>query len=402
MHQYQTDFINTIKPMIIDDMRRSGILASLTASQAILESAWGRSKLATEANNLFGMKGSYNGETYTVLTGEYYNGVFQQVNAGFRKYPSWQESVNDHSDKFNSMQRYANLRGVTDYKLACKYVKEDGYATAPDYTEKLIRVIEQYKLYEWDADAQRGATVSKTKSDLATLSFDFGDKKSSPRTKKISKITPHIMDVIIDDPVRVAKSNYNSTAEASANYYIAGGKICSGVSEDRRAWTSSNADNDQQAITIEVANSAGAPDYPVSAENYRTLIALCADVCRRYGITPHYDGTPNGSITAHRMFAKKSCPGEYLMRLIKSGQFENDIISAMGTPQTLYRVQVGAYSNWSNAYRQIELMLSIGEKPIIVRDTGLYKVQVGAYSGKSNAERHAQRIREQGYSVVIL
>lgn len=145
-------FLAKIKPMVIKDMQDSGILASLTASQAFIESNKGNSGLTTKANNLFGIKGSYNGQSVSMQTTEYYNGQAVKVMADFRKYPSWQESINDHSGMFNRLKRYSNLRGLTDYKLACKYVKDDGYATSPTYTQTLISTIEKYKLYEWDLE----------------------------------------------------------------------------------------------------------------------------------------------------------------------------------------------------------------------------------------------------------
>ena len=148
-----TEFLNKIKPMVIADMKKTGILASLTGAQAIIESNWGNSGLTQKANNLFGMKGKYNGESVKMLTTEYYNGVKQRVYADFRKYPSWADSIADHSGLFNRLSRYKNLRGETDYKKACKYVKEDGYATSPTYTTTLINTIEKYKLYEWDNEA---------------------------------------------------------------------------------------------------------------------------------------------------------------------------------------------------------------------------------------------------------
>ena len=148
-----TEFLNKIKPMVISDMKKTGILASLTGAQAIIESNWGNSGLTQKANNLFGMKGKYNGQSVTMLTTEYYNGVKKRVYADFRKYPSWADSIADHSDLFNRLSRYKNLRGETDYKKACRYVKEDGYATSPAYTTTLINTIEKYKLYEWDKEA---------------------------------------------------------------------------------------------------------------------------------------------------------------------------------------------------------------------------------------------------------
>ena len=147
-----TQFFEILKPYVIKDMQTSGILASLTAAQAFIESNKGNSGLTQKANNLFGIKGTYNGDSVKMWTTEYYNGVAQRVLADFRKYPSWQESVSDHSALFNRLDRYKNLRGLRDYRLACQYVKQDGYATSPTYTNTLLNCINKYKLYLWDAE----------------------------------------------------------------------------------------------------------------------------------------------------------------------------------------------------------------------------------------------------------
>ena len=133
-------------------MKASGILASLTAAQAFIESNKGNSGLAVECNNLFGIKGEYNGQSEEYWTTEYYGGVKQRVRAKFRKYPSWAESIADHSSLFNRLARYTNLRGLKDYRLACIRVASDGYATAPEYAATLINTVERYRLYEWDAE----------------------------------------------------------------------------------------------------------------------------------------------------------------------------------------------------------------------------------------------------------
>lgn len=145
-------FLAKIKPYVIKDMKETKILASLTAAQAFIESNKGNSGLTTKANNLFGMKGKYNGQSVNMLTTEYYNGIKQGVYADFRKYPSWQESVNDHSGLFNRLARYKNLRGETDYIKACNNVKADGYATSPTYATTLIQNINKFNLYEWDRE----------------------------------------------------------------------------------------------------------------------------------------------------------------------------------------------------------------------------------------------------------
>lgn len=145
-------FFKKLKPYVIADMKQTGILASLTAAQAFIESNKGNSGLTTSCNNLFGIKGEYNGQYGLFWTTEYYNGVKQRVRAKFRKYPSWQESIADHSGLFNRLARYKNLRGETNYVKACQNVKADGYATSPTYASTLINTIQKYRLYEWDAE----------------------------------------------------------------------------------------------------------------------------------------------------------------------------------------------------------------------------------------------------------
>lgn len=164
------------------------------------------------------------------------------------------------------------------------------------------------------------------KSKLTTDVVDFGKKKSNPRgLDKVVRITPHHMAGNMGAK-ECAKYHLNATDRtASANYYINGKDIVCGVSEDRRAWTSGSPSNDYKAITIEVANSTKSPDWKISQASYDSLVALCADICERYDIKPHYDGTKKGTITMHKMFASTSCPGPYLSKLIESHKFEEDI-----------------------------------------------------------------------------
>ena len=152
MKYTDVSFLEKLKPYVLADMKSSGILASLTAAQAFIESNKGNSGLTIQANNLFGIKGKYNENSVKMWTTEYVNGAAIRVLADFRRYPSWAESIADHSALFNRLKRYENLRGLTDYKLACKYVKQDGYATSPSYEQTLLSCINRYKLYLWDAE----------------------------------------------------------------------------------------------------------------------------------------------------------------------------------------------------------------------------------------------------------
>ena len=169
------------------------------------------------------------------------------------------------------------------------------------------------------------AGVGAKRSGLATNWVDFGTKRSSARTQKISKITIH-HTAGTGDATGYAKYHRDGDRDASANYYIGkSGDICGGVEENRRAWTSSSKSNDQQAITIEVSNSKKGEPWPISDASYKSLISLCQDLCSRHNISPHFDGTPSGSLTAHYMFASTACPGPTIKGMLSSGKIENDI-----------------------------------------------------------------------------
>lgn len=169
-------FLAIIKPLVIADMQKTKILASLTAAQGIKESRYGNSGLTQKGNALFGIKATKNwrGKTVTMPTTEYYNGVKTSVNAAFRAYDSWAESIADHSNFLLTNKRYLNLIGVTDYKQACKLIKADGYATGPSYDTGLIDLIKQYNLWLWDLEALGGAIpVSFVIGQTYTLQSDM-------------------------------------------------------------------------------------------------------------------------------------------------------------------------------------------------------------------------------------
>lgn len=136
--------------------------------------------------------------------------------------------------------------------------------------------------------------------------------KSNARTSKIKKITPHHMAGNMGAKA-CADYHFSSDRQASANYYIGSdGVIWGGVPEEFRAWTSSSWENDNQAITIEVANSATGGNWPISEAAFNSLVKLCKDICDRYGITLTWTGNASGTLTCHDMFAATNCPGPYL------------------------------------------------------------------------------------------
>lgn len=132
------------------------------------------------------------------------------------------------------------------------------------------------------------------------------------RGYEICKITPHHMAGKLT-AAQCGNIFANPARQASSNYGIGyDGEIACYVDEENRAWTSSNRTNDCQAITIEVSNNMNGEPWGISDASWNSLVNLCVDICKRYGFHLDYDGTPNGSLTRHDMFANTNCPGQTL------------------------------------------------------------------------------------------
>jgi flagellum-specific peptidoglycan hydrolase FlgJ len=157
------EFITLVKEGALHGFEKYGILPSLTIAQAILESGWGSSQLSQRGNNLFGVKAfsDWTGRRINLPTTEWYAGEMKIVNAEFRAYDSFNDSIEDHN-KLLSYSRYKPMRECTDYRDACKKIHECGYATDPRYAEKLISIIEKNRLYEYDnTPGAAGESVNK-------------------------------------------------------------------------------------------------------------------------------------------------------------------------------------------------------------------------------------------------
>lgn len=158
------------------DQKKSGILASVSMAQFILESGYGKSELAQGANNCFGMKKSLSGNTwggstwdgvsiYTKKTQEQKaDGSYVTITADFRRYRCVEDSIADHSAyllgaKNGSKLRYDGLKGCTDYKKAVQIIKDGGYATSLTYVDKLCSIIERWKLTQYDVASEASDVV---------------------------------------------------------------------------------------------------------------------------------------------------------------------------------------------------------------------------------------------------
>ncbi|CAK7061588.1 MAG: hypothetical protein BACD_02895 [Bacteroides rodentium] len=221
----EDDIIAKVGALFTADQRKNGVLASVSLAQFILESAYGKSELAQNANNCFGMKCSLSGNTwggsawdgaskYAKNTQEYVNGQYVTVTAEFRKYQSVEQSIADHSAYLlgamnGSKKRYDGLKGCTDYRKAVQIIKDGGYATAPDYVGNICNIIEKWNLTRYDVDA--------------AVSSGTGNSTVFPSC-------PFTVQVIVDD------LNYRANPEMGDNIKGQTGKGVFTIVEVRNGW----------------------------------------------------------------------------------------------------------------------------------------------------------------------
>ncbi len=144
--QNAASYIDKYKDLAVSEMIRTGIPASITLAQGMIESDFGRSRLAREANNHFGIK------CHSDWTGQTVRHNDDKRNECFRKYRKPEDSFYDHSDFLKNGSRYRVLFDIepTNYKAWARGLKKAGYATNPDYANMLIRKIEENNLYYFD------------------------------------------------------------------------------------------------------------------------------------------------------------------------------------------------------------------------------------------------------------
>ena len=176
----QEKYIERFASLAVEEMYRSGVPASITLAQGLLESRYGLSDLAAKGNNHFGIKCHNNWQGGRMYHDDDAKGEC------FRKYDSPEQSYRDHSDFLRYRDRYKFLfdYDVTDYKAWAHGLKKAGYATDPAYPSKLIRLIEEYKLHEYDLKPDKKS-----------------DRKSRKKAK--DKADEQVTDVLPEPPLQI-------------------------------------------------------------------------------------------------------------------------------------------------------------------------------------------------------
>lgn len=162
------EFIEVIAKYVIKYANDYGIkVHSPIIAQAILESGWGGSTLASKYNNFFGLKcgGSWKGKSVNMATKEEYTvGTLTDIRANFRVYDSIEDGVKGYFE-FINYSRYSNLKGVTNPEEYCRLIKADGYATSSTYVTNLMRVIRDNNLTRFDGTQEN---VEKENEDMVS------------------------------------------------------------------------------------------------------------------------------------------------------------------------------------------------------------------------------------------
>ncbi|KGN01212.1 glucosaminidase domain-containing protein [Clostridium botulinum] len=273
----QIEFINKIKDAAIEVQSQYNIFASISISQAILESGWGESNLASNYNNLFGIKAlrDWTGETAILDTREWTNSGIITVKQPFRIYKSWSKSIEDHA-KFLKKEWYikAGVFTAKNFKEQIKAIFNGGYTTDPNYVNKILDLIDKYHLNKFDVKgsnnmridniAVRGGHNFKALGANGIISETIEDRKVKDAVikylkvagKKVIDVTPGDMDSNSDLNYGVSKAN-NWGADLFISIHFNNAYNSYNGTLGTETWTNTNNTTGKdiaQTITNNIAN----------------------------------------------------------------------------------------------------------------------------------------------------
>lgn len=337
----QQEFINKLAPIAVKDMQASGVLASVTIAQGILESGYGTLELAVKANNFFGMKCSLSGNTWksawdgkskhTKKTKEQTkDGRVYTVTAEFRKYPDMETSVKDHSlyltgAKNGTKIRFAGLAGEKDPKKAVQLIKDGGYATDTKYVDKVMSIINKYNLTQYDKAVNEGCGK---KPDIQVIS-----KLATKNTcyKNARKITPkgimlHSVGCPQPDPMAFVKNWDNANTSVCVHLVVGKDKTAYQLLpfdvKANHCGSGAKGSGNNTYISLEMTEPAtikytggsnwielgtGANTKAHVLATYANAVQVFALLCKQYGFNPldanvimsHQEGHKKGLASNH-------------------------------------------------------------------------------------------------------
>ena len=333
----EAEIVKKIGPLCTEDMKKSGILASVTVAQFILESFYGKTELALHANNCFGMKRSLSSNTwggstwdgvsiYTKNTMEDDGrGNLYTITADFRKYPCVEDSIADHSAyllgaKNGSKLRYAGLKGCTDYRKAIQIIKDGGYATDTKYVAKICDIISRWNLTQYDVKAEKKIAdrqiIDITKANLSQVPARRG-------SNKIEFIVVHYLGVPnADNPYLYGGGlggHYNIKRDGSVYkaadprtavvWHCGGGLQGSGGHTFHRICTNYNSIGIECGVCYTDTSvreaAADSDQWYFTTETQESLVWLVSKLMDEYGISADH-------VIRHYDVTGKICPNPYV------------------------------------------------------------------------------------------
>lgn len=328
----QKEFVCLIGDLAFKDQEKTGISASVTAAQAILESGYGTSRLAECANNIFGMKkklsgntwpSEWTGETYAVETKEQGpGGVYHTVTAEFRKYQDWSQSIRDHSNylagaKNGGVCRYAGIIEERDYKKAAQIIKNGGYATDINYVDKLCKLIT-----DWNLTAYEKSPYPQLEYDDAAPEIHSCLTKFNHNSGNLSRIRYIVIHYVGATGDAMANCRFYTECDrkASAHYYVGfSGDIWQSVEDQNIAWHCGSKNGyrhpecrNANSIGIEMCvrnkgnQAADSKDWYFESATVRSAIRLTRYLMKTYGI-------PAECVLRHYDVTGKICPNPYVI-----------------------------------------------------------------------------------------
>ena len=399
----EADAVKKVGALFTADQKKSGILASVSLAQFILESGYGSTELAQNANNCFGMKKSLSGNTwggstwdgkstYTKKTQEDDGtGKLYTITADFRKYPCVEDSIADHSAYLlgamnGSKKRYAGLQGCIDYKKAVQIIKDGGYATDTKYVSKICSIIERWNLTEYDVKEVSGQKQEASVIRIADRTIHDITKENLsevPRSRgsnKIEFIVVHYLGVPNADNPHLYGGGYGghynikrdgsvykaADPKTAVVWHCGGGLQGSGGHSFHGICTNFNSIGIECGVCYtdtSVKDASGDSDqWYFTTETQESLVWLVSKLMDEYGISldhviRHYDVTgkicPNPYVKNNKLRTSWTWE-EFKSRLAeyrKSGGYTADDTSttASVTADAWYRVR----KNWGDASSQV-------------------------------------------------
>ena len=396
----QTDFINSIAPYVQKWQKQYGFgVCSAIIAQACLESAFGQSDKA-QYNNYFGLKYKGNRVTcnsgkFTSTSAEWKDGKYYPIITEWYAFADMDDGVQGYF-QFIGSGKY-KVKGITDPEAYLQALKDGGYATSPNYVANNMRVVDTYGLRKYDEvnmvqyDLNRKPDSPLAKCAIWTFNCSIRNTKLKPSQ---FKFVPHCT-AGMSSAEATARRFQRPEVQASATYCIGSGHmdIVQNVPEEYRPWTTGGDLNvngvtgamiDHMAFTFEIANTALAPDYPMSMEALTSLIYLMADICKRYGIKKVYWNNDKyfsskaenyNTINVHRWYARKSCPGNFLMNCMPTVADSVNLLLANGgdIPSGEYVIEGVDYSEVFNSTYYRDHNPDVAASPYGVNDNTLWE-----------------------------